>query len=68
MEGWFTDPYERHQARWMSQGTPTSLVRDGNVNGSDPPAQGSFTVNPVIIEAVPSSGDEVTRTLLPEGI
>jgi hypothetical protein len=68
MEGWFTDPYERHQARWMSQGTPTSLVRDGNVNGSDPPAQGSFTVNPVIIEAAPGSGDEVKRRHLPEGI
>jgi hypothetical protein len=51
MEGWFTDPYERHQARWMSQGTPTSLVRDGNVQSSDPPAQGSFSVNPVIVEA-----------------
>jgi hypothetical protein len=50
MEGWFTDPFERHQARWMSQGTPTSLVRDGDVRGSDPPAHGSFTLNPVRID------------------
>ena len=47
LEGWYTDPYARHEARWMSQGTPTSLVRDGKVEGHDPPPDGSFKVSPV---------------------
>jgi hypothetical protein len=52
LEGWYTDPYERHEARWMSQGTPTSLVRDGKVEGSDPVADEPFKVTPVRIESV----------------
>jgi hypothetical protein len=34
--GWFDDPYGRHEARWMSDGWPTSLVRDGTVEKTDP--------------------------------
>ena len=34
----------------MSQGTPTSLVRDGKVEGSDPVADEPFKVTPVRIE------------------
>jgi hypothetical protein len=37
LEGWFTDPFERHEARWFSAGTPTSLVRDGHIEGHDDP-------------------------------
>jgi hypothetical protein len=36
-EGWFKDPYRRHEARWMSDGTPTALVRDGGVESQDVP-------------------------------
>ncbi len=36
-EGWFKDPYELHQDRWFSDGTPTQLVRDGAVESTDPP-------------------------------
>jgi hypothetical protein len=62
MEGWFTDPFERHEARWMSQGTPTSLVRDGDVEGSDPVASGPFKVNPVRIEGrPPRDGSDMLR-------
>jgi hypothetical protein len=50
LEGWFTDPYERHEARWMSQGTPTRLVRDGDVEGSDPVDDEPFKVTPTRIE------------------
>jgi hypothetical protein len=50
MEGWYTDPYERHESRWMSQGTPTRLVRDGTVEGNDPVADEPFKVTPVRIE------------------
>ncbi len=52
-EGWFTDPFERHELRWMSQGTPTPLVRDGNIKGSDPVANGPFKVNPVRVKGHP---------------
>ena len=53
MEGWYTDPFGRHDARWISQGTPTSLVRDGTVEGSDPVANGPVKVTPVRIEGHP---------------
>ena len=36
-EGWYIDPYGRHEARWISAGTPTSLVRDGGVEAQDTP-------------------------------
>jgi hypothetical protein len=35
-EGWCTDPYGRHEARWISHGSPTALVRDGAIEGRDP--------------------------------
>ena len=36
-EGWFTDPFGRHEARWMSDGTPTKLVRDEETETDDDP-------------------------------
>ena len=36
-EGWCADPFGRHEARWISNGSPTSLVRDGQVESHDPP-------------------------------
>jgi hypothetical protein len=36
-EGWFTDPFGRHEARWLSSGKPTKLVRDGEVESYDEP-------------------------------
>jgi hypothetical protein len=50
MEGWYSDPYQRHEARWMSQGTPTQLVRDGDIEGSDPVGGEPFAVTPTRIE------------------
>ena len=47
LEGWYTDPYARHEARWMSDGAPTPLVRDGQVEGHDPAPDGPFKVEPV---------------------
>jgi len=54
-EGWFTDPYGIHEARWLSQGTPTKLVRDGGVEGYDDPPEEPPTREPKRIE--PQSGD-----------
>ena len=50
MEGWYTDPFKRYEARWISEGNPTSLVRDGTVEGSDPVANGPIKITPVRIE------------------
>ncbi len=36
-EGWYVDPYAVHEACWISAGTPTALVRDGDVEAQDPP-------------------------------
>ena len=31
LEGWCTDPFGLHEARWLSDGVPTKLVRDNGV-------------------------------------
>ena len=36
-EGWFADPYGRHERRWFSGGSPTSLVGDGDRESHDDP-------------------------------
>ena len=36
-EGWYRDPFGVHEDRWMSQGRPTKLVRDGGTESYDPP-------------------------------
>ena len=48
-EGWYTDPYGRHEARWMSAGTATRLVRDGEVESSDDPTDEPPSATPVRI-------------------
>jgi len=35
-EGWSPDPLGRHELRWMSDGNPTGLVRDGDRELHDP--------------------------------
>jgi hypothetical protein len=42
-EGWYTDPYELHEARWFSQGRATKLVRDGGVEAYEDPPDGPPT-------------------------
>lgn len=41
-EGWHVDPFGRHEARWISDGTPTRLVRDAGVVSKDPPPDTPF--------------------------
>jgi hypothetical protein len=36
-EGWYRDPFAVHEDRWMSQGQPTKLCRDGGTESYDPP-------------------------------
>ena len=36
-QGWFVDPCAVHEQRWLSQGSPTALARDGRAEAQDPP-------------------------------
>jgi len=47
-EGWYVDLFGRHEARWISGGSPTALVRDGGVEARDPPPD-----EPITSEMVP---------------
>jgi hypothetical protein len=62
-EGWYSDPYALHEARWMSQGTPTPLVRDGKTEGHDPAPDEPFRVTPVRLgdDAEPNAGSDLRR-------
>ena len=46
LEGWCTDPFGRHEARWMSQGVPTVLVRDSGVESHDDPPDEPWSQEP----------------------
>ena len=62
-EGWFTDPFGLHEARWLSQGTPTKLVRDSGVESYDEPPDREPDHEPVRIEAqiAPDGGADLIR-------
>ena len=61
-EGWYTDPFARHEARWFSDGSPTSLVRDGGATSTDPPPDSRFPRDPHLIEPAPSvNGEDLVR-------
>jgi hypothetical protein len=62
-EGWYTDPYERHEARWLSDGEPTKLVRDGAIESYEDPPAGPPVAVPVKLEADPTAagGQDLLR-------
>ena len=61
-EGWYTDPYGRHDARWMSAGSPTKLVRDGGVESyDDPPDEEASQQATMIVEEPPPGIDDLRR-------
>jgi hypothetical protein len=51
--GWYTDPFGRHEARWMSDGVPTKLVRDAERESYDEPPDSPPTHAWVPIEPLP---------------
>jgi hypothetical protein len=59
VEGWRSDPFGRHEARWMSAGTPTRLVRDGGSESFDDPPDTPWSCDPEPI--VPVGGPDSTR-------
>jgi hypothetical protein len=36
-QGWYLDPYGRHELRWFSDGRATALVKDNGVTAQDAP-------------------------------
>jgi hypothetical protein len=42
-QGWYVDPYRLHEARWVSAGVPTALVRDGGTESNDAPPLSDYT-------------------------
>ena len=42
-QGWYSDPFRRHRARWFSDGNPTALVRDDGVESRDPPPNTGYS-------------------------
>jgi hypothetical protein len=63
LEGWYTDPYARHEARWLSDGRPTKLVRDGDVTCYDEPPQWSFIrePEPIVFHPAAENADDLRR-------
>ena len=57
-EGWYIDPFGHHEARWISDGTPTALVRDGEIEAKNPPPDVPYsgTLQP-LPDASPPDGD-----------
>ncbi len=63
-EGWCTDPFELHEARWISAGTPTKLVRDGSVENYEPVPSAAPSALPVPMcgRAAASHGADLLRS------
>ena len=59
LHGWQQDPFGRHEQRYVSQGRPTKLVRDGGVESYDPPPDSPP------IPATPVSTDGQTTASVP---
>jgi hypothetical protein len=62
-EGWYKDPFGRHEARWISDGRPTALVRDSGVESHDPPPDESTGREMERIPGTtPVEGDDLKRS------
>lgn len=57
--GWYQDPYRRHELRWISGGSPTRLVRDGDVTSNDDPPAEPFEGPLVAAAGVPQEYETV---------
>ena len=62
-EGWYVDPYGLHEQRWFSAGKPSRLVRDGPVEGNDPPPDRPFDgpLSQAPTAAAHASGSDLRR-------
>ena len=60
-QGWYVDPYGLHDERWYSDGTPTSLVRDGGIECRDTPPPGPPPTPPVPVTPAQASVSDTKR-------
>jgi hypothetical protein len=61
-QGWYRDPYSVHEDRYFSDGQPTRLVRDGDLESYDPPPPGPLTAELVEIpETEAGDGRDLRR-------
>jgi len=67
-EGWYQDPYGIHGARWFSDGAPTSLVRDGEVESKDPAPAGPIPGPILPLPDRPGNSDDVKRADAAESV
>jgi hypothetical protein len=61
-EGWYLDPYGRHEQRWFSAGKPTALVRDHGTDGHDVPPGGPPPGPPLPVPEFAGRGSRVPST------
>jgi hypothetical protein len=54
LHGWQADPFGRHEERWISEGKPTGLVRDGGFETREPVGDEDVPPHPVPTGAEPS--------------
>ncbi len=63
LQGWYADPLGRHEERWMSEGKPTSLVRDGGVEAhehvGDAPVTPTGAQSSGEIDSLPAAGPAI---------
>ena len=67
-EGWYRDPYLRHDARWYSAGNPTSLVMDNGVTSHDATSLESATPVDLRPAELPSVESPLRAADVPEPI
>ena len=61
-EGWYQDPFRRHQARWFSAGTPTALVSDHGAESHDAPPDTPITEALVPLAESEEDGTDLLRS------
>ena len=66
-EGWYVDPYGIHDARWISAGKPTELVRDGGKESKDSPPSTPYSGHlEELPESAPGDGSDLRRADIAE--
>jgi hypothetical protein len=61
-EGWYLDPFGAHDAPWFSDGAPTRLVRDGNVESNEVPPRAEFDERLVpVVDDEAEDGSDLLR-------
>jgi hypothetical protein len=58
-QGWYRDPFGRHEDRWFSMGRPTGLVRDGHAESRDEPPDEPYPTPLVPTPEVPRPNETV---------